>query len=306
MSYSIEDKLVIGISSRALFDLEKENDIFENEGLSAYQKYQIEHENTPLPKGTAFYLIESLLKLNSINEGEEFIEVVIMSRNSPDTGLRILNSIEHYNLAISRSAFTSSISLANYIEAFNVDLFLSKSLSDIQDVVDSEKCASALIYSPPIDYKPDTEILRIAFDADAVIFSDDSEQIFKEKGMAEFYANESKNRNIKLEEGPFGNFIKKLSRIRKKIGHNKIRIAIVTARSYPANIRVIKTLREWGVDVDESFFLGGVHKDEVLKAFNPHIFFDDQDTNVAPASEIVPSSRVPYKKNSPLFKKNKH
>ena len=305
MSYSIENKLVIGISSRALFDLEKENDIYEEQGLLAYQKYQIEHENTTLEKGTAFYLIESLLKLNDIDENRNLIEVVIMSRNSPDTGLRILNSIEEYGLPITRSAFTSSVSLANYIESFSVDLFLSKSQSDIQDVVDSGKCASALIYSPPKGYKPDIDILRIAFDADAVVFSDDSEQIFKEKGLKEFYKNESKQRDVKLKEGTFGKFIKKLSKIRTQLDTQMIRIAIVTARSYPANIRVIKTLRDWGVDVDEAFFMGGVSKDDVLKAFNPHIFFDDQDIHVSSASDIIPSSKVPYKKDSPLFENNK-
>ena len=266
-----------------------------------YQKYQVEHEDIPLEKGTAFHLIESLLKLNETKKERKLIEVVIMSRNSPDTGLRVLNSIKHYNLPISRSAFTSSVSLANYVDSFEVDLFLSKSESDIQDVIDSGKCAAALIYSPPENYKPDAETLRIAFDADAVIFSDDSEQIYKKSGLKEFQENESKNENIPLKEGPFGKFIKLLSKIQRGLDKNLMRIAIVTARDYPANIRVIKTLRDWGVYVDEAFFLGGVSKDKVLKAFNAHIFFDDQDVHVAPASVLVPSSRVPYKKDSPLF-----
>ena len=301
MYTGLQDKLVIGISSRALFDLEKENEIFEKDGLVAYQKYQIEHENIPLEKGTAFYLIDSMLKLNSISD-KEFIEVVIMSKNSPDTGLRILNSIKHYNLTIPRSAFTSSVSLAHYIDAFKVDLFLSKSKIDIQEIADTGKCASALLYTTPKNYKPDKNVLKIAFDADAVIFSDESEQIFKEKGLEAFYKNEFENRNLKLKEGPFGKFIKILSKIQKKVDSKLIRIAIVTARSYPANIRVIKTLREWGVNIDEAFFLGGMSKDEVLKSFNPHIFFDDQDINVFSASSIVPSSKVPYKKGSQLYK----
>jgi len=301
MAVNLKDTLVIGISSRALFDLEKENDIYENQGILEYQKYQVEHEDIPLEKGTAFHLIESLLKLNETKKERKLIEVVIMSRNSPDTGLRVLNSIKHYNLPISRSAFTSSVSLANYVDSFEVDLFLSKSESDIQDVIDSGKCAAALIYSPPENYKPDAETLRIAFDADAVIFSDDSEQIYKKSGLKEFQENESKNENIPLKEGPFGKFIKLLSKIQRGLDKNLMRIAIVTARDYPANIRVIKTLRDWGVYVDEAFFLGGVSKDKVLKAFNAHIFFDDQDVHVAPASVLVPSSRVPYKKDSPLF-----
>lgn len=302
MVVDLKDTLVIGISSRALFNLEKENDIYEKEGLSAYRKYQVKHEELTLEKGTAFPLIESLLKLNETKKDTKIIEVVVMSRNSPDTGLRILNSIKHYGLAISRSAFTSSVSLANYVDSFEVDLFLSKSESDIQDVMDSGKCAAALIYSSPEDYKPDDKTLRIAFDADAVIFSDESEQIFKEQGLQKFLENESENENIPLKEGPFGKFIKLLSTIQQGIDKNLMRIAIVTARDYPANIRVIKTLRNWGVSVDEAFFLGGVSKDKILKAFNAHIFFDDQDAHVSPASILVPSSRVPYKKDSPLFK----
>lgn len=301
MSVDLSNTLVIGISSRALFDLEKENEIYEKKGLVAYQKYQVEHEDEFLEKGTAFHLIESLLKLNDNEKGKKLIEVVVMSRNSPDTGLRILNSIRHYDLKISRSAFTSSVSLANYVDAFNVDLFLSKSESDIQDIIDSGKCAAALIYSPPEDYKPDEQTLRIAFDADAVVFSEDSELIYKREGLEEFQKNESKYQNIPLEEGPFGKFIKLLSKIQRGVDKNLIRIAIVTARDYPSNIRVIKTLRSWGVYVDEAFFLGGVSKDKVLKAFNAHIFFDDQDTHVSPASVLVPSSRVPYQKTSPLF-----
>ncbi|MEI7526304.1 MAG: 5'-nucleotidase, partial [Mariniphaga sp.] len=172
-----------------------------------------------------------------------------------------------------------------------------------QDVIDSGKCAAALIYSPPEGFRPDDKTLRIAFDADAVIFSDESEQIYKQKGLSEFQKNEIFNENIPLNEGPFGKFIKLLSEIQREIDKNLMRIAIVTARDYPANIRVIKTLRSWGVYVDEAFFLGGVSKDKVLKSFNAHIFFDDQDAHVIPASILVPSSRVPYKKTSPLYVK---
>jgi 5'-nucleotidase len=301
MPVDLKDKLVIGISSRALFDLEKENDIFTSRGIVAYQKYQIDHEDLPLEKGTAFHLIESLLKLNSPDEEKNLIEVVVMSKNSPDIGLRILNSISHYRLPITRSAFTSGVSLSKYVEAFKVDLFLSKTESDIQDIIDSGKCAAALIYAPPEDFQPDEHTVRIAFDADAVIFSDYSEQIYKQGGLAKFKENETKNINVLLEEGPFGKFIRLLSKVQKNLEKNSIRIAIVTARDYPANIRVIKTLRSWGVNVDEAFFLGGLPKDKILKSFNAHIFFEDQDSYALPASSVVPSSRVPYRKDSPLF-----
>jgi len=300
MPVDLKDTLVIGISSRALFDLEKENDIFNSQGVAVYQKYQFDHEDSPLAKGTAFHLIESLLKLNSQRE-KNLIEVVVMSKNSPDIGLRILNSISHYNLPITRSAFTSGVSLSKYVDAFKVDLFLSKTESDIQDVIDSGKCAAALIYKAPEDYKPDEQTVRIAFDADAVIFSDDSEQIYKRSGLEKFKENETMNENVPLEDGPFGKFIRLLSKVQQGLEKNLMRIAIVTARDYPANIRVIKTLRSWGVNVDEAFFLGGLPKDKILKAFNAHIFFEDQDSYVLPASSVVPSSRVPYRKDSPLF-----
>lgn len=301
MAVNLKDTLVIGISSRALFNLEEENDIFNRLGVEEYQKYQIENENIPLEKGTAYHLIESLLKINTANK--KLIEVVVMSRNSPDTGLRVLNSISHYKLPITRSAFTSGESLSGYIESFNVDLFLSKKESDIQEIIDSNKCAAALIYSHPKDYKPDEQSVRIAFDADAVVFSDESEQIYKKDGLEKFQENELENENIPLKEGPFAKFIQMLSKVQSELENKKlIRIAIVTARDYPANIRVIKTLRSWGVNVDEAFFLGGLAKDKVLKAFNAHIFFDDQDTYVLPASNVVPSSRVPYKQDSPLYK----
>jgi 5'-nucleotidase len=301
MQQTDKDTLIVGISSRSLFDLEKENDIFVRNGVDEYQKYQMDNENKPLKKGTAFHLIESLLKLNEKTQ-KKIIEVVVMSRNSPDTGLRVLNSIDHYKLPITRSAFSSGESLAKYIEPFKIDLFLSKNEQDIQEAIDSGKCAAALIYEPPTGFTPDENTLRIAFDADAVIFSEESEFIYKTAGLEEFARNEAEKQDIPLNEGPFAKFIKTLSHIQSKIegGEKLIRIAIVTARDYPSNIRVIKTLRKWGVNVDEAFFLGGQPKDMILKAFNPHIFFDDQECNVKPASSVVPSSRVPYKKDSPL------
>jgi 5'-nucleotidase len=293
--------LVVGISSRALFDLEAENTIFENEPLDNYIRYQVENENKILTKGTAFPLIEALLKLNNLFDGEKLVEVIVMSRNSPDTGLRILNSIRHHELDITRSVFTGGEPLSPYLEAFKVDLFLSKDEADVQYAID-HGVAAAMLYEPPKDYTPDNEQIRIAFDADAVIFSDESERIYKEKGLDEFQKHEAENENIPMPAGNFKNFVEILSGIQKKCGYEKspLKVAIVTARSYPTNIRIIKTLRSWGVYVNESFFLGGLKKHEVLKAFRPHIFFDDQDLHVKPASEHVPSARVPYKSDSGL------
>ena len=291
MAYDLKNKLVVGISSRALFSLEKENKIFETLGLHEYAKYQLEHENEQLEKGTAFPLVKGLLALNDKFE-EPIVEVIVMSRNSPETGLRIFNSIDTYALDIKRAAFTGGEEISRYLSAFDVDLFLSKNECDVQEAV-NKGFAGALIYDVPENFKPDETQIRIAFDADAVVFSDESEKIYKEKGLEAFLENEKSNAEKDLLEGPFGKLLKTLSKIKEK-DEDRIRIAIVTARNSPAHKRVIYTLRNWGVKVDEAFFLGGVKKKEVLKAFNAHIFFDDQDTHVASASEVTPSGRVPY------------
>lgn len=297
MAYDLSDKLVVAISSRALFDLEHENHIFEQEGIEAYTRYQIEHENTVLPKGTAFPLVEALLSLNDKFE-EPIVEVIILSSNNPETGLRVFNSIAEYKLDIVRAAFTGGEAKHPYLDAFNIDLFLSRNEKEVQDAID-QGVAAALVYDAPRDYYPDQKEIRIAFDADAVVFSDESELIYKEKGLAAFYENEDANAENAMNEGPFAKLLKTLSKIKEK-DDTLLKIAIVTARNSPAHKRVILTLRKWGCKVDEMFFLGGVAKDKVLKAFNAHIFFDDQDYHVAPASQLIPSGRVPYKSDSML------
>lgn len=305
MAYDLQDKLVVAISSRALFNLEHENQIFETEGIEAYHRYQIENENTVLEKGTAFPLIEALLSLNDKFD-YPIVEVIILSSNSPETGLRVFNSIAEYKLDIVRAAFTGGEDKLPYLSAFNIDLFLSRNEHDVQDAIDNG-VAAALVYDVPRDYQPNQKEIRIAFDADAVVFSDESELIYKEQGLAAFIENENANAENAMNEGPFAKLLKTLSTIKEK-DDSLVKIAIVTARNSPAHKRVILTLREWGCKVDEMFFLGGVAKDKVLKAFNAHIFFDDQDYHVGPASQLIPSWRVPYKSNSSLnqFQKEQH
>lgn len=290
MSYNLEDKLVIAISSRALFDLEDENDIFEEKGLEEYIKYQLDHENIDLPKGTAYPLIKALLDLNKKFE-TPIVEVIILSRNSPEIGLRIFNSVDALKLNITRAGFTGGEDTSRYLAAFNVDLFLSKNEENVRRALKSGR-AAALIYDLPNGYSPAKDQIRIAFDADAVIFSDESERIYQNKGLEAFLEHERVNAKKLLPEGPFSKLLKLLSKLKER-DDTLIKIAIVTARNSPAQKRVLYTLREWGVKVDEIFFLGGVEKKEVLKAFNAHIFFDDQDSHVKPASEVIPSSRVP-------------
>ena len=303
MAYDLSDKLVVAISSRALFDLEHENQIFENNGIEAYTRYQIEHENTVLPKGTAFPLVEALLSLNEKFE-EPIVEVIILSSNSPETGLRVFNSISEYGLDIVRAAFTGGEAKHPYLEAFNIDLFLSRNEKEVQDAID-QGVAAALVYDAPRDYHPNQKEIRIAFDADAVVFSDESELIYKQEGLEAFYENENANAENAMNEGPFAKLLKTLSKIKEK-DDSLLKIAIVTARNSPAHKRVILTLRKWGCKIDEMFFLGGVTKDKVLKAFNAHIFFDDQDYHVGPASQLIPSGRVPYKSDSKLHQFQQH
>ena len=298
MALTLEDKLVIGVSSRALFDLEEENRIFEEQGLEAYSRYQTEHENDILKPGTAFPLVKALQKLNA--DGRYLTEIIIMSKNSSDTSLRIFNSIEHYGLDISRAALVGGASIAPYLGAFKTDLFLSANESDVQEAINANIASGIICDHSNLPINPDDEIpqIRIAFDGDAVIFSDESEKIFQAEGLEAFAMHEQENANNPLPEGPFAKLLKTLSLIQQQFPKDKmpIRTSLVTARNAPAHERVIRTLRAWNVRIDEVFFLGGVKKSEVLKAFNANIFFDDQPAHTDPASKLVPSARVPYKK----------
>lgn len=304
MALDLTEVLVIGVSSRALFNLEQENKVFQDKGITAYRKYQLEREQEPLEKGTAFYLVKSLLGLNDL-AGKKVVEVIVMSRNSPETAIRVLNSLKAHNLDITRVAMSGGEPLAPYIDAFEVDLFLSKDEVDVQTVIDSKSCAAALIYAPPTHFESQQDNrVKIAFDADAVVFSDDSEFRYKTQGMESFHEYEMKNEDVPLEHGPFAKLLRKLSFVKANLGgpveYSPLRIAIVTARNAPSHMRVIKTLREWEVYVDEAYFLGGLAKDKVLKAFGAHIFFDDQDTHLIKSSKYVPSGKVPYSKDSKM------
>jgi 5'-nucleotidase len=255
-------------------------------------------------------LSELCLELNKFHQKDEspLVEVVVMSRNSPETGVRVFNNIRKLGLKISRHAFTGGESVADYIEAFDVDLFLTTNIKDAQKVMDAGKCAVALLKEPPkdIDQLPSDQV-RIAFDGDAVLFDESSELIFKSKGLDEFQQNEDLQQHVPMLEGPYASFLQKLAKLQSRLPFgvemSPIRLAIVTARSAPAEMRVINTLRHWGVYVNEVFFLGGLNKAAILKAFKPHIFFDDQDLHIETASKLVPAGKVPYKTDSLL---NKH
>jgi 5'-nucleotidase len=296
MPVSLDNLLVIGISSRALFDLEAEEAIFRNQGLDAYRQHQLENENQILKLGSGFALVRALLKLNELTHNRRFVEVVIMSRNSSETSMRIFNSIEHYGLDITRAVLSGGAPLSPYLQAFNVSLFLSLHEDDVQAAINSG-VASALLYQKPENALEELDQIRIAFDGDAVIFSDESERIFQTQGIEAFENHERQNAKNPLPAGPFARLLKALSFIQNNFKNADgrtapIRTALVTARSSPAHERVIRTLRAWDIAIDETFFMGGVAKSAVLAAFKPHMFFDDQPGHCDRASTLVQTGRV--------------
>lgn len=294
MPSQLGDKLVIAISSRALFDLDDSHAVFEREGLEAYRLYQIAHEDEPLEPGEAFPLVQKLLRINSLLEGDSRVEVVLISRNSADTGLRVFNSIQHYGLGITRAAFAGGRSPFTYIPAFGCQLFLSTHAEDVRATLDAGFAAATIL---PAKRRPEQrDELRIAFDGDAVLFSDESEQVFQRDGLAAFQASEQASVHQPLRGGPFKAFLAALNRIQTEFPNEQcpIRTALVTARSAPAHERVIRTLREWDIRLDESLFLGGLDKSEFLQAFGADLFFDDQEGHCQRAVGVVPTGHVPH------------
>ena len=299
MADDLSNVLVVGVSSRALFDLEADNEIFENEGLEVYTDRQLTNTDIPPAPGTGFRLIQNLLSLNN-GSGDRRVEVIVLSRNNAATSLRITKAIEYYGLDITRSAWTGGTSQARYLGSYKVDLFLSADHNDVQAAINAG-FAAARIYGPPLELiKSDdsnSATIRIAFDGDAVLFSAESEKIYKEKGLAEFIRHEKDNALKPLPDGPFAQLLRTISRVQSGYTLNDvpIRTALITARNNAAHERVIRTLHAWGVRVDEVHFLGGISKHEILAAFGADIFFDDQDVHCSPASKFVPTAIVPLR-----------
>jgi 5'-nucleotidase len=290
MPEDISHRLVIAISSRALFDLSESNRIFEEQGLEDYTQYQIERENDVLQPGVAFNMVQKLL---NINQYGELVEVILLSRNNADSGLRIFNSIEHYGLDITRAAFTNGGDRYKYIQAFGAQLFLSANPHDVKSALQAG-CAAATIL-PTSQSQSRDDKLRIAFDGDAVIFSDEAEQVFQKEGIEAFHKSESEKAKTPLNVGPFQSFLQSLHQLQKKFSATEcpIKTALITAREAPAHERVIRTLREWDVRVDEAVFLGGLDKTAFLDAFGADLFFDDQPHHCESASALVAAAHVP-------------
>jgi 5'-nucleotidase len=289
-----QDRLVIAISSRALFNLDDSHRIYEAEGLAAFQRYQIEHEDTPLEPGDAFPLVQKLLGINQ-RLGKPRVDVILLSRNSADTGLRVFNSIQHHNLPIFRAAFCGGDSPYRYIQAFGVHLFLSTHPEDVRSALDQGVAAATLV---PSSRRAgiENQQLRIAFDGDAVIFSDEAERIYQEEGLPAFAASEQAAAHKPLEGGPFRPFLAALHALQAELPSEEspIRTALVTARSAPAHERVIRTLRAWNIRIDEAVFLGGLAKGAFLHAFGADVFFDDQRGHCESAREFVATGHVPH------------
>lgn len=299
-----DKRLTVAISSRALFDLDASNRVFETEGLEAYRRFQIAHEEHPLEPGEGFTFVKKLLNINSLMS-KPGIEVILLSRNSADTGLRIFNSIKAHGLSIVRAAFCGGESPYRYINAFACDLFLSTQADDVLHALAHGVAAATLLpnAAPAVAGESgatsagiEETSLRLAFDGDSVLFSDQAERIYQSQGLDAFTAAEVAAANRPLAGGPFKGLLSALHHLQQEFEPKAcpIRTALVTARSAPAHERVIRTLRDWDVRLDESLFLGGMDKTPFLKAFQADVFFDDQAQHCERAAAVVATGHVPH------------
>lgn len=304
MPYELENRLVIGVASSAVFDLTDSDAIFKSHGEEEYRKFQEENLYNPLPKGIAFPFIKRLLALNDIraDADDPFVEVVLLSRNDPDTGLRVMKTIEHYKLGMTRAIFMQGRSPYEYIPALNIALFLSGNKSDVDAAIKAGHPAGQVLDSK-FDDDEDDNSLRIAFDFDGVLAGDESESVMQASGLSAFHAHEVKNVMQPHHPGPLKEFLVRVAKIQSAEEHhkrqnptydNRIRVSIVTARNAPSHERALKTLKSWGVMANDAFFLGGIEKGRVLAVLKPHIFFDDQSGHLQSASTVVPSVHIPF------------
>jgi 5'-nucleotidase len=304
MPFPIEHKLVIGVASSALFDLTASHQVYLDSGPDEYRRYQEQNLDVILGKGVAFPFIRRFLNINKCFPRQAPVEVVLFSRNSPETGLRVMRSIAHYGLDISRATFMTGKSPYTYLPAFNASLFLSAHEEDVKNAIAANYPAGLVLPSKIADEDDDIE-LRVAFDFDGVIADDESETVFKKNNnLDEFHAHETLHMARPHQPGPLADMFQKLALMqrmeeraqRRDPGYRKIvRIAIITARNAPSHERVVTTLKSWGVSADETFFLGGMDKTRVLSVFKPHIFFDDQLTHLkASPGGTIPMVHVPF------------
>ena len=295
VAYSVEGKLVVAISSRALFDFEEENRVFEREGETAYIRLQYARLEEPAKPGVAFPLVRKLLAFNS--PARQRVEVVILSKNDPVSGLRVFRSAEKAGLRLERGVFTRGREPWRYLDALRANLFLSANEQDVMNALDARVPAARVVPESAQAASRHGEEVRIAFDGDAVLFSDEAERVYQENGLGAFARHEQAHAQRPLPPGPFKPLLEALHRLQQAAGSEvpmRLRTALVTARSAPAHERAVRTLMAWDIAVDEAMFLGGLPKGEFLKAFEPDFYFDDQRVHVESASRHVATGHVPF------------
>lgn len=302
MPYDLASRLVVGLASSALFDLRESHQVFRDAGEEVYRQYQRAHRHRVLAPGVAFPFIKRLLSLNSLRPGDPLVEVILLSKNDPDTGLRVMDSIAAHGLGISRAVFLQGRSPHRYIDALDISLFLSADEADVRAANAAGHAAGQVMDSAFVDQDGDQE-LRIAFDFDGVLADDQSEAVFQAAGLDEFHQHERRHAAIPVSPGPLAPFLRKLQHIQAIEDEQaladqgyarRLRVSIVTARNAPAHERVVTTLRDWGVNANEAFFLGGIEKRQVLSVLKPHIFFDDQQSHLTPAAADLPCVHIPF------------
>ncbi|XP_017309418.2 5'-nucleotidase, cytosolic IAa isoform X1 [Ictalurus punctatus] len=301
-----ENAVTIAVSSRVMFRTEKEQKVFEEKGVEEYLKYQVEHENEPLTPGPAFPFVKALEAVNAqlrelYPDSEELFDIVLVTYNHAHVGVRLINTINHHNLFIERFCMTGGSSPIGYLKAWHTNLYLSADPKKVQEAL-AEGIAAATMFMVEKQIDVSETQLRVAFDGDAVLFSDESEQIFKAHGLDKFFEHEKENENMLLDRGPLKGFLEALGKLQKKFyakGHRldcPIRTYLVTARSAASSgIRALKTLRAWGLETDEALFLAGAPKGPMLEKIRPHIYFDDQMFHIEGAAEMgTIAAHVPY------------
>lgn len=304
MPFELDDRLVIGVASSAVFDLSESDAVFRRDGEAQYRKYQEQHLDVPLGKGIAYPFIKRLLALNDLRDDPEdpLVEVVLLSQNDPDTGLRVMKTIGHYGLNMTRAIFTQGRSPYEYIPALNIALFLSADKQHVDAAIKAGYPAGQVLDSKFDDDESDDN-LRIAFDFDGVLAGDESEAVMQSGGLDSFHAHEVMNVAQPHNPGPLKEFFVRIARIQAaeeqyKLEHpgyeNRLRVSIVTARNAPSHERALNTLKSWGVMANDAFFLGGIEKRRVLQVLKPHIFFDDQSGHLKSTSTVVPSVHIPF------------
>ncbi|WP_060905279.1 5'-nucleotidase [Streptomyces scabiei] len=308
--YELEDRLVVGIASSALFDLAEADAVFRDQGEEVYRAYQEEHLDDTLDKGVAFPFIRRLLSLNDLSPGDPLVEVIILSRNDPDTGLRVMRSIQSHGLPISRAIFMQGRSPYRFMPALNMSLFLSANEDDVREAV-ALGLPAGRVLGPAVADEGDDQDLRIAFDFDGVIADDASEQVYQADGIESFRFHEAANAATPHDPGPLRDFLAGVNRLQRREEQQRavdaeykirVHVSLVTARDAPAHERPVRSLKNWGVTVNNAFFLGGIDKSTIMEVLKPHIFFDDQVGHLTGTARSTPSVHVPFGKiNEPAL-----